>query len=1452
MVDVPALFMVWKGVGNDPGIYWSHTETGTSWVPQKRVPNAGTSHTPSLIFFHSRLSAPVDALFMVWKGVRGDPGIYWSHTTRGDQPQDWAAPQRVPNVGTSEGPSLAVFNNRLFMVWKGVGNDPGIYWSHTTHGDQPQDWAAPRRVPNVGTSRVPSLAVFRDRLHMVWKGVGDDPGIYWSLTTSGLEPQDWALQQRVRDVGTSEGPSLAVFQDMLFMVWKGVGEDPGIYSGFNTGLDFRFASRISNVGTSNGPRLSSLSSFGPFLLHGRGPNGQKLWMAWKGVEDDPGIYWSSLASIFEDWAPQKRVEGAGTSGGAALAFFAPVASRTPSLNLNDGMEVTQAIQDMNHTVALIAEKKTVVRIYLGNAQIANLIQPVQGELAVRRLPNEPTALFPSEPDGGMTLGPANEISLLDKRQDARRSLNFVLPGYFTLEGGHFELRLASLCDRATGFPFNVDLEQLKISKTVSFEEGPPLRVRVLGMSYSFGTPPVIHTPSDNDFKLIGSWLRRAYPASKVIMTQAILTANATPPFTAPDICAQLASIRALDTITGGPVDKRTHYYGLVSDAGFFMRGQAASIAATPDPTDVAAGPTGNPAASTAPSINWDTDASYGDWYTGHELGHTFGRRHPGFCCTAPAVPCRAFNATAPGGDPSCQGRDDPSYPFPTGQLSAGGATDFVGFDVGEFSLNRPMAALPGANSHDVMTYCRNLWLSSYTYNGIRDRLVAENSAEAARLLPKGMAWEEMAGGRNLVSVVGTVNLTKRKGKLLYVNPLRQGDLSATDPNSGVVLRVKRDDEQLLHEYPVGVKPFSDQLPGEDRLALLDAVIAVYSDARVVELALDGETVETFRADDMPPGGEAVITQGVSEILWAQKVITSIPPDNQPQKALGKPDGTVYVVKPDLIGGEAKGATFGEFRGGFYPELTELLGTVAYGDHVTPEDLARADVVAFERNGTAPPPSGGWESCQFTFADGENQPVSVSLQETADPARDPHILANGSLRGSDYKRYFGVMSGDPIPDSEVVSFVLFTLPELNTASPDFTVAVKAKPAPATVRLLDDFTTGPANFCVAPAMMEMRFQRDSMLGGVRCTNLYNHISPPAKAVCLNVDSAKRLSLIQDPEQFTRLEVWYGVQEDGVHPLGLNLHEGNARGFRATISPVASSAAINVINFNAEIFTSAGWSILGHNVGAGQTDFPFDEFFGPGGQDFTNANCIVFIFQTSSSFRLESIEIVPGGLPNEPDIDAIGLLPRRSEGRFISVVATVNLTTRDGKINYVNPLPQGDLSYTDPESPVVFRVKGADGQLLNEYQVGVKPFVCQRPGEAQQALVDAVLAVHPNARVVELVVHGVTVDTFAASVTPPGARRVRRVEADPRLMAFAWDTDAESEGEHTYIVQISTDEGMTWQTLAVGLLTPEITIDRNQFDEVESVLVRVIATDGFRSSVITSEPLAIYDQYWGSESD
>ena len=220
-------------------------------------------------------------------------------------------------------------------------------------------------------------------------------------------------------------------------------------------------------------------------------------------------------------------------------------------------------------------------------------------------------------------------------------------------------------------------------------------------------------------------------------------------------------------------------------------------------------------------------------------------------------------------------------------------------------------------------------------------------------------------------------------------------------------------------------------------------------------------------------------------------------------------------------------------------------------------------------------------------------------------------------------------------------------------------------------------------------------------------------------------------------------------------------------------------------------------------------------------------------------------PGaGRPDERFPERIAREEAAAERTLISVVATVNLTKEEGKIEYVNPLSQGEASRTEPDSPVMLRVKGADGQLLHEYRVSVKS-LSDIPGPDRLGLVDVVLPVDADAMAVELSIAGRTVDTFQASATPPEVRGLIRAAAERDTLSIAWEAEAGTGDDHTYNVQVSTDDGRTWQTLAVGLATPEVAIDRNQFYGAENVLVRVIATDGFRSSVVTSAPLSMDTQ-------
>ncbi|MFE5585341.1 hypothetical protein [Kitasatospora sp. NPDC056531] len=560
---------------------------------------------------------------------------------------------------------------------------------------------------------------------------------------------------------------------------------------------------------------------------------------------------------------------------------------TLSLASLEGAEVVQSIQNLQHDVPLIAGKTTVLRAYVNYS--AGPPISVIGTVTLLRSPGDPPVTVTSA--NSVSLDTDTRKDVPTRRADATLSLNFVIPAALTAAGA-LTMQSITLHDAQTGIHIPIPGPG-HAGPTVWFHDSPPLRVRVLGLRYTLtppGQPPTTYTPRDIDYNFLISWLKRAYPVAEVIQAPHavidVTTINATttdvvnnPPFQCTDTNAQLAAIRALDISAG--VDPRTHYIGQVADGGFFMRGCASGVPdTTPDPTTVASSPCG------AGTFGWDFDGSYADWYGGHELGHTYGRKHPGFCG---------------------ESQDDlQNYPFQKGQL-ADTPDSFCGFDVGDPQLNLPMAAKPGVDWHDVMTYCNFQWPCSYTYEGIRQRLMDENTLAAGAPAPAGgpvaapvpAAPRELrvttvgGGGRpddrfpklsvtttptpappdvtalgaspvggQLVSVVGTVDLTSRNGAIKFVNPVQaaagppaqagQADGAGPDGEVPVMLRVQQAGGGAPIDFPITVKLTSDPAPGQEKTGLVDAVIPVGVNPASVELLVGGQVVDTFRPASPPP------------------------------------------------------------------------------------------------------------------------------------------------------------------------------------------------------------------------------------------------------------------------------------------------------------------------------------------------------------------------------------------------------------------------------------------------------------------------------------------------------------------------------------------------------------------------------------------------------------------------
>lgn len=503
-----------------------------------------------------------------------------------------------------------------------------------------------------------------------------------------------------------------------------------------------------------------------------------------------------------------------------LAFALIVLTVFPTSSVTvEWIEVTQAIQDTANSVPLVSGRRTVARVYLSSAYSAN----VKGWLRVKGNGIDTTVVSTDYLEVDPSMNASVNQNNWRKRTELSGSLNFILPSC----DGTVTLSLDSITDNASSY----QILGARRATTVTFTPAPPFRVCLVALPYRIDDSTVL-VPRDVDYRLIRSWIRRTFPSADFEFH--LILDDTTDALTVqkyPDgIWAWQAveQYRRVDRSYGSGLN--THYYGIIFDDGMhFTRGSTMACASDSGGPPVSFGPAGTPHGA----YDWDQDSSYGDWYAGHELGHSCGRMHIG---------CGPENA-----------RDDTTYPYQGGYLSDD-LHSYAGFDVGDpiDGADLQMSPIRPLLAHDIMSYSTNQWVSDYTYRALLEYLRTEAPAPAPAVRAPEAGPGQPTGHDSLCSVhvIGVVDTANGTGAIRFVNHQLHAATPGADTSGQVVLRALDAAGRLLESRSVASSVADCRSGNCPKRLLFSTSLPDRPGIASIQVMLDGRVLDTWSAPDL--------------------------------------------------------------------------------------------------------------------------------------------------------------------------------------------------------------------------------------------------------------------------------------------------------------------------------------------------------------------------------------------------------------------------------------------------------------------------------------------------------------------------------------------------------------------------------------------------------------------------
>ncbi|MGI8334339.1 hypothetical protein ACRYCC_30670 [Actinomadura scrupuli] len=222
--------MAWKGVEGDPRIWYSVWDTAANAWGTQIASRFETEHFPTVVQFRNHI-------LMFWNNSKshddGEGRICWSELVNGQ----WTHPlgpgetsKAVLGLPHVDGVTATwnTHEDALFIAYRGPGTVTDVSWweldNHTQSGSFL--WQESGTVPHAAASAAPALVADGNVMYLAWRNVDNDH-ISWSWSVNG---SFWAPPRSLTDRLTSAGPALAALNTSdVVMAWKGGGPDPHIW-----------------------------------------------------------------------------------------------------------------------------------------------------------------------------------------------------------------------------------------------------------------------------------------------------------------------------------------------------------------------------------------------------------------------------------------------------------------------------------------------------------------------------------------------------------------------------------------------------------------------------------------------------------------------------------------------------------------------------------------------------------------------------------------------------------------------------------------------------------------------------------------------------------------------------------------------------------------------------------------------------------------------------------------------------------------------------------------------------------------------------------------------------------------------------------------------------------------------------------------------------------------------